>query len=75
MTNSALAIRSDAHLQLRSVIHILGVLDNLIVRQMLEGLLPGQAHHLPERHGEGPDAARACVPVLKFLNIITSSRP
>lgn len=58
----------DAYLQLRSVIHMFRVLNNLVVRQVLKGLLPGQAHHLPERHGEGPDAARAGVPVLKSKN-------
>lgn len=45
---------------------MLGVLDNLIIRQMLKGFFPSQTHYLPERHGERPYTTRTCIPVLKF---------
>lgn len=52
------------YLQLGPVVHVFRVLYHLIVGQMLERFLSGQAHHFPQSDGERPDAARASVPVL-----------
>lgn len=63
------------YLQLGPVVHVFRVLYHLIVGQMLERFLSGQAHHFPQSDGERPHAARASVPVLESRNRVHLPSP
>lgn len=52
------------YLELAAVVHALGTLHDVLVRQLLEGLVSRVAQDLPQGDGERPDRARAAVAIL-----------